>query len=218
MSQSTDNPKIITLHCRNCEKLWDWNMQDESFSVFCPDCRATAIVTTRMKGGVIPFTAWKPEIVHLPERTSTHCLRCRRPLRNPDSIRIGFGPVCAAKEKADPSGDLYDPFGHDLEGQYYDLDDVPGLIRCERRADGRHFSFPQTVVRHSPTGMEWGYGGSGPADFAINALIALGIPHQEAENPSVYQAFKRDFVANLPHEGGTITKAEAQAWYLQVTA
>ena len=31
------------------------------------------------------------------------------------------------------------------------------------------------VVRHSPTGMEWGYGGSGPADLSRSLLIdALG--------------------------------------------
>jgi len=31
------------------------------------------------------------------------------------------------------------------------------------------------IIRHSPTGMEWGYGGSGPADLARSILIdALG--------------------------------------------
>jgi len=31
------------------------------------------------------------------------------------------------------------------------------------------------VIRHSPTGLEWGYGGSGPADLARSLLIdALG--------------------------------------------
>lgn len=27
---------------------------------------------------------------------------------------------------------------------------------------------PQRIVYHSPTGFEWGYGGSGPADLALN--------------------------------------------------
>ena len=26
------------------------------------------------------------------------------------------------------------------------------------------------IVRHSPTGMEWGYGGSGPSDTALSIL------------------------------------------------
>jgi hypothetical protein len=29
---------------------------------------------------------------------------------------------------------------------------------------------PHLVVHHSPTGYEWGYGGSGPADLALNVL------------------------------------------------
>ena len=29
---------------------------------------------------------------------------------------------------------------------------------------------PHLVVHHSPTGYEWGYGGSGPADLALNIL------------------------------------------------
>lgn len=50
---------------------------------------------------------------------------------------------------------------------------------------------------HSPTGFEWGYQGSGPAQLALAILIdCLGA--YWAEN--VYQAFKRDIVANLPKD------------------
>jgi hypothetical protein len=50
-------------------------------------------------------------------------------------------------------------------------------------------------VRHSPTGFEWGYEGSGPADTARSILAEhLGaMPH-----PSVYQAFKRLIVSVMP--------------------
>jgi hypothetical protein len=50
-------------------------------------------------------------------------------------------------------------------------------------------------VRHSPTGLSWGYGGSGPADTARSILADhLGwVPH-----PAVYQQFKEDIVARLP--------------------
>ncbi len=30
----------------------------------------------------------------------------------------------------------------------------------------------QEWVWHSPSGFEWGYGGSGPADLALNILLA----------------------------------------------
>ena len=33
-----------------------------------------------------------------------------------------------------------------------------------------HTNVPHLVVHHSPTGYEWGYGGSGPADLALNIL------------------------------------------------
>jgi hypothetical protein len=40
--------------------------------------------------------------------------------------------------------------------------------------DGEESPLPH-IVRHSPTGMTWGYGGSGPADLALSLLVhALG--------------------------------------------
>lgn len=50
------------------------------------------------------------------------------------------------------------------------------------------------VVRHSPTGLSWGYGGSGPADTALNALL-LFLPRAVAERH--YQRFKWDVIAKL---------------------
>jgi hypothetical protein len=38
--------------------------------------------------------------------------------------------------------------------------------------DGRQTGVLRHVVRHSPTGLTWGYGGSGPADTARSLLIA----------------------------------------------
>lgn len=50
------------------------------------------------------------------------------------------------------------------------------------------------VVRHSPTGFEWGYGGSGPADLALSILTnAFGREIAEAH----YQSFKDEIVANF---------------------
>src|SRR5262249_44342873 len=50
---------------------------------------------------------------------------------------------------------------------------------------------------HSPTGFEWGYGGSGPAQLAL-ALLADHLENDE-EAVSVYQDFKQAVVANLGH-------------------
>ena len=61
---------------------------------------------------------------------------------------------------------------------------------------------------HSPTGFEWGYGGSGPAQLAL-ALLAdhLG-DDQQAVN--LHQDFKRVVVAGLPHQGWRLTSEQIQ--------
>lgn len=67
---------------------------------------------------------------------------------------------------------------------------------------------PHTLARHSPTGFAWGYGGSGPADLALNVLL-LFVDAFEAEH--LYQAFKWDFVA--PARPHTLLRATAiRAW------
>lgn len=39
-----------------------------------------------------------------------------------------------------------------------------------RDETGVHTTVPWLVKHHSPTGFEWGYGGSGPADLALNII------------------------------------------------
>jgi hypothetical protein len=56
---------------------------------------------------------------------------------------------------------------------------------------------------HSPSGFEWGYGGSGPAQLAL-ALLA---DHLDNDDDAVrlHQDFKRAVVANLPYSGWKLT-------------
>ena len=59
---------------------------------------------------------------------------------------------------------------------------------------------------HSPTGFEWGYGGSGPAQLALAALADhLG---DDAEALRLYQDFKFAVVAKLPHESWTLSSED----------
>jgi hypothetical protein len=69
---------------------------------------------------------------------------------------------------------------------------------------------PRTLCRHSPTGLEWGYAGSGPADLALNALYQITGDLVTAFRH--YQAFKSRFVASVHEEGGMIRRAEVEAW------
>ena len=84
-------------------------------------------------------------------------------------------------------------------------------IVCRRDA-GRAVveGVPHVWVWHSPTGFEWGYGGSGPADLALNILLAAtGDRDFAAKN---HQAFKWKFVAALPPEGGVIRGSDVEEW------
>jgi len=56
------------------------------------------------------------------------------------------------------------------------------------------------IRNHSPTGFEWGYGGSGPAQLAL-AICADALGEEVA--PRVYQEFKRRVIAALPHAAST---------------
>ncbi len=87
-----------------------------------------------------------------------------------------------------------------------------------RRDDGRAVveGVPHVWVWHSPTGFVWGYGGSGPADLALNILLAAtGDRDFAAKN---HQAFKWKFVAALPPEGGVIRGSDVEEWIARQTA
>ncbi len=84
-------------------------------------------------------------------------------------------------------------------------------IVCRREAGVvRVEGVSHSWVWHSPSGFEWGYGGSGPADLALNILLeATGERDFAAEH---HQAFKRAFVAPLPFDGGRIEAARISEW------
>jgi len=82
-------------------------------------------------------------------------------------------------------------------------------IICKRDENGTHFNIDQIEVFHSPDGMEWGYGGSGPSDFALNILLHF-IDRKFAYY--LHQDFKWKFIATLPHEGGIIKNEDIRKW------
>ncbi|MDS0280200.1 hypothetical protein DVK05_15695 [Halorubrum sp. Atlit-8R] len=55
------------------------------------------------------------------------------------------------------------------------------------------------LVNHSPSGFEWGYGGSGPAQLALALL--LDYTGDEAFALDHYQAFKTEVVSQLDCAG-----------------
>ena len=55
---------------------------------------------------------------------------------------------------------------------------------------------------HSPSGFEWGYGGSGPAQLAL-ALLADHLDDDD-EAVQLHQEFKREVVAKFRRRGWTL--------------
>jgi len=126
------------------------------------------------------------------------CLRCKKVLTDPVSIKRGYGPECWGKSLTEGGqAEL-------ITDQYYDIpfDVATCDVICKRVGEWeKHFNISQTHIKHSPTGMEWGYSGSGPADFALNILCRFTSAKEAA---TCYQEFKALYVAALPKEGGII--------------
>lgn len=59
---------------------------------------------------------------------------------------------------------------------------------------------------HSPSGFEWGYGGSGAAQLAV-AILADHLGDDE-QALNLYQRFKWDVIAQLPRNSWTLTGEE----------
>lgn len=65
-------------------------------------------------------------------------------------------------------------------------------------------------VYHSPSGFTWGYGGSGPADLALNILLQVTGDREVAWR--YHQDFKWEKIATLPPEGGEIDVEDVKKW------
>lgn len=139
---------------------------------------------------------------------SEKCGRCNRILKDAISKEKGFGPVCwtkviGSKERQRGQGRLFkDP-------------ELPfsGDIILKRSENGSILTnVPQQIELHSPNGFEWGYGGSGPAELALN-ILAMFTDCQTAEE--LHQIFKWDYIVRVPYDGATIKGREIRKWLKQ---
>jgi hypothetical protein len=99
------------------------------------------------------------------------------------------------------------------------IDDAPteGVIVMRRESFGRYDRFEKPVVEgvrhiwsvHSPDGFEWGYGGSGPADLALN-ILGMFVPPPEAWR--LHHDLKFDVLAHIQPEGGHVSLAFIREW------
>ena len=72
--------------------------------------------------------------------------------------------------------------------------------------NGRPLNPRLDLWNHSPTGFEWGYSGSGPAQLALAVLADHLADDRQALD--IYQRFKWVVVAELPKKGWTLSSRE----------
>lgn len=71
-----------------------------------------------------------------------------------------------------------------------------GIVEVTVKQSGSNWRYPLPhIVRHSPTGFNFGYGGSGPAELARCILIDWFDGDTEKADNANYQKFKDWFVA-----------------------
>lgn len=153
---------------------------------------------------------------------STTCSICGCKLTDPNSVERGIGPICANSnlshtETATRTRQIADhyiaiPIKHN------------GLI-LRRDENGVSTNVPHLIIEHSPTGYEFGYGGSGPADLALNVVEVL-LRHIGYEGPrmpcldgscfqmawSMHHDFKWRFLCAVQRSGATIPYADMIDW------
>ena len=72
--------------------------------------------------------------------------------------------------------------------------------------NGRPLNPRLDLYNHSPTGFEWGYCGSGPAQLALAILADHLVDDQQALN--VYQRFKWAVITELPKKRWTLNNRD----------
>lgn len=153
----------------------------------------------------------------------TTCERCKRPLTDPVSVEAGRGPICRAHGYVESDIAKRAEFADQLD------DSIPfrkALVMKREKVGGVITNVPHLVVHHSTTGYEFGYGGSGPADLALNVCqLYLNIIGYEGRKSKCYdgfcwtlawmlhQDFKDAFIANVSRSGAVVPFGKMEAWF-----
>lgn len=132
------------------------------------------------------------------------CRRCNRTLTRDPYKTLGIGKICQGKESherdADNSEDLTVPYheGNDIfiERLGGFTQGVDGLEVGTNFCSGTRTNVPKIKMVHG-SGFNFGYGGSGPADFALNVLMMFTDPEQAYR---LHQEFKWQFVAPVKED------------------
>lgn len=92
------------------------------------------------------------------------------------------------------------------------VEGMASVFKIEDTRSGHLITAPSEAVRnHSPTGFEWGYGGSGPAQLAL-ALLLDATNGDAVSAERMHQDFKWQCVALMPTNGWEVTAKEIEDW------
>ena len=182
------------------------------------------------------------------------CSRCKRPLSDPISVKMGIGPICRGYGGGlgRRNGNGGNQMSLEEAREFHDFPIAQPIAEgIILRRDGDRMesgstvfmNVPHLTVWHSPNGFEWGYGGSGPADLALNIVEAV-LKEIGYDGPRMicwedwtcfslagrlHQDFKWEFIGGMPEEGGEISfenitdwieqhnDDELQRWYTSLT-
>lgn len=102
---------------------------------------------------------------------------------------------------------------------------LPKLYKGNRTKSGCHVtvevagsfinvSYPlpprNDVFNHSPTGFEWGYSGSGPAQLSLAILLDWLGDKNTTKATRLYQKFKARFIAGIMEQTWTLTSDQIE--------
>lgn len=142
---------------------------------------------------------------------------------------VGIGPVCASKtgitfgdkKPNQQKGDDDDLVGYDGGDLFIErleamtetfVEGFGTVVECKKHtASGCRSNVPRQIYRHSPTGYNFGYGGSGPSDFALNCCLLIAKHADDAYG--VYQDFKRKFVEGAQGDRLSIPRVDAEKFF-----
>lgn len=106
------------------------------------------------------------------------------------------------------SGEVVWQYGQKVKKEkIYEGTRYPGI--CVVTVDGSPLDPALNIRNHSPTGFEWGYPGSGPAQLALAILVDVFGYNKDVENH--YQEFKDKVVGSLPKDKWTLKEKEIRS-------
>jgi len=99
--------------------------------------------------------------------------------------------------------------------KYRGIRDSGGACKVTVVTDGREspLRLRLDIRNHSPTGFEWGYGGSGPAQLALAILADATGDDDYAQK--MYQDFKWKHTESMPYVGWTLSSSYVEHWVAQ---